>query len=85
MPLQVEPIEIEYKRWRSKSQSYEVIVLQVHHRQSLQGYVSTVYVRGSRHDPDKQVSWPAPVFLRSFEPLGRKLRIPTRWERLKKD
>jgi len=85
MPLQAEPIEIEYKRWRNKRQSYVVVVLEVHHRQSLQGCVSTVIVRGSRRDPDKRVSWPAPVFLRTFESLGRKLKIPTRWDRLRKD
>jgi len=85
MPLQAEPIEIEYKRWRSKRQSYVVVVLEVHHKQSLKGYVSTVIVRGSQRDSKKRVSWPAATFLRAFEPLGRKLKIPTRYDRLRKD
>jgi len=84
MPLQDEPVEIEYKRWRSKRQSYEVVVLEVRHRQSPEGFLSTVIVQGSRQDPKKRVSWPASTFLRTFEPLGRKLKIPTRYDRLRK-
>ena len=78
-----DPAEIEYKRWRSKRQGYVVVVLGVHHRRGEHGYFSTVLVQGSNRDKDKRVTWPAQTFLRTFEPLGRKLKIPTRWDRLK--
>lgn len=79
-----EPVEIEYAQWRSKRQGYEVEVLEVHHQPAAKwGYYSTVVVRGTRTSRDKRVSWPAKVFLRGFEPVGPKLKVPTRWERVK--
>ncbi len=79
-----EPAKIEYKRWRCKRHGYVVEVLAVHHRRGPLGRYSTVIVKGSRRGPDKQVSWEASVFLRTFKPLGRKLRVLTRWDRLRR-
>jgi hypothetical protein len=79
-----EPIVIEYKRWRNFRSGYEVIVLGVHHRMTPEGlYLSAVTVQGNKVSSTLRVVWPAGVFLRAFEPLGRKLKMPTQWERLK--
>jgi hypothetical protein len=78
-----EPVAIEYKKWRNKRDGYEVTVLGVHHQPSPSGgYHSTVTVRGTKVDSERTASWPATVFLQTFEPMGRRLKIPTRWERL---
>lgn len=78
-----EPVAIEYKRWRNRQEGYEVVVLGVHHQPAPSGgYHSTVTVQGTRASSDRKAAWPATVFLQTFEPLGRKLKIPTRWERL---
>ena len=81
-----EPIAIEYKRWRRKRyagerQGYTVEVVEVHHRLGEHGYYTTVFVLNPN---GKRVSWPALPFLRAFEPVGRKLRIPTWWERIRR-
>jgi len=78
-----EPVAIEYKRWKHKEDGYKVTVLEVHHQPKPEGgYHSVVTVRGTRVDSDRKATWPAKVFLQTFESLGRKLKIPTRWERL---
>ena len=83
-PFSEKPIAIEYARWRSKRADYEVTVLEVHHREGPEGgYRTTVTVQGSKTSPTRRVTWPAGVFQRTFEPVGPKLKIPTRWERLK--
>lgn len=79
-----EPLAIAYKRWRNKQSDYEVIVTEVHHRRGEHGWFTHVVVKGSKLSPDKRVTWPGKVFLRRFEPLGRKLRIRSRWERIRR-
>lgn len=80
-----EPTAIEYKRWRNKRADYTVVVLAVHHSEGKHGWFSHVTVLGSRTSKDKRVVWPAKVFLRTFEPIGRKIKIPSRWERILKE
>lgn len=75
-----EPITIEYKRWRHKEATYDVIVLGVQHQEGEYGWFSHVIVRGSRLSKDLRVTWPAKVFLRSFEPVGKKIKIWSRWD-----
>lgn len=80
-----EPVAIEHVRYRNKAAGYVVVVLEVHHHPATErGYHSMVVVRGSRTSKDKRVVWPAKVFLRQFEPIGRKVRLRSSWERLKK-
>lgn len=80
-----EPIAIDYKRWKSKRGDYVVVVQGVYHKEGKHGWYTQVAVLGSRTSKSKRVVWPARVFLRTFEPVGRKLRILTRWERIGKD
>jgi hypothetical protein len=80
-----EPVAIEYKRWRNKRGGYVVVVLEVHHSQGKHGWFSRVVVCGNRTSKEKRVMWPGTVFLRTFEPIGRKLKIPSRWDRIGKD
>jgi hypothetical protein len=76
------PISIEYKRWRHKASGYEVVFVGIRHWEGKHGVFSEVTVRGSRWKSDLLVTWPGKTFLRIFEPIGRKFRIKSRWERL---
>jgi hypothetical protein len=77
-----EPIAIEYKRWRHKASGYEVTFVGIRHWEGKHGVFSEVTVQGSRWKKDQRVTWPAKTFLRVFEPVGRKFRVKSRWERL---
>lgn len=79
-PPSPEPIKIEYRRWKNKKRGYVVEVEGVHHSQGKYGWYATVKVR--EKGKEKVVTWPGRTFLRTFEPIGRKLRIPSSWERL---
>lgn len=78
-PPQEGPAEIGYKRYRSKHKGEIVTVVGVTHSQGKHGWYSTVSVR---YKTGKRVSWPARVFLRAFEPVGRKMKVKTIWQRL---
>jgi len=79
-PPSAELVEVEYKRYRSKRKNDIVTVLGVKHSQGAFGWYSTVTVQNQH---GKRVSWPAPVFLRAYEPVGRKLKIKTIWQRIR--
>jgi hypothetical protein len=80
-PPQKGPAEIEHKRYRSKRKGNEVVtVIGVTHSQGAHGWYSVVSVK---YESGKKVSWPAGVFLRAFEPVGRKMRVKTIWQRIK--
>lgn len=74
-----DPLAIPYKRWRNVRHRYLVDVLDVkdYHGNSLAVY-RTVKVRGVR-TKDERI-WPAEVFLKTFEPVGRKVRTKTAWD-----
>lgn len=83
---QPEPIAIEYKRWKNKKKGYKVELVGVHHNQNSGGlWYTQVVVRGSAFSETTRVVWPVKTFLRMFKPIGRKMRILTRWERLLSD
>lgn len=73
-PSSEEPVEIEYKRYRNKRKGYTVEVTGVTHRRGTFGYHTTVHVRQPK---GKACSWPAKTFLRTFEPVGRKIQLRT--------
>ena len=75
---------LEYARWQSKGAGYEILVTGVYNKMKPDGesFYSRVVVQGTRTSPTKRVSWPMHVFLESFEPLGPKIRIQSRWERI---
>lgn len=77
-----EPIAVEYKRWRHKKRGYEVTVTSVQHFQTVDGWFALIRVREKSATREK--SWTSKVFFDTFEPLGRKLRIRTRWERIRR-
>lgn len=74
-----DPQAVLYKRWRNRRFGYLVDVQGVRDFQGATSYrevsVRRVKGHGSR-------TWPAEVFLRSFEPVGRKMRKRTAWELL---
>lgn len=81
--LQESPTEITHKRYTSKLHGYVVTVRSVRNFRGAHGYHTVVEVEGSLTDKKAVVSWPALTFLRDFKPRGRKLRIKTRYERLR--
>jgi hypothetical protein len=74
-----DPLAILYKRWRNVRHRYLVDVLDVknYSGESL-GVYRTVKVRQVRTKVDR--TWPAEVFLRSFQPVGQKVRTKTAWD-----
>lgn len=76
---QKDPLAIPYKRWRNVRHRYLVDVLDVkdYSGTSLAVY-RTVKVRGVRTKEER--TWPAEVFLRSFLPVGRKVKTRTAWD-----
>ncbi len=77
-----DPVEIPYKKWRHRVRKSIVQVTAVHHYRGHEGcYYTTVTVEG-RSSPHPVV-WPSKVFLETFEPVGRKIKIKSAWERLK--
>ncbi len=80
MNLSQNPTPIDYKRWRHLSKEYVVEVLEVHHYFGKNGYYTSVTViqKGKPH----LSRWPSSVFLKTFRPLGRKIRARSAWERL---
>jgi hypothetical protein len=74
-----DPLAILYKRWRNVRHKYLVDVLDVkdYSGTSLTVY-RTVKVRGVRTKVER--TWPAEVFLKSFQPVGRKVRTRTAWD-----
>lgn len=74
-----DPLAIEYKRWRNRHHKYLVEVIDVKdwNGKALASYRS-VLVRRVRGQ--EQRSWPAEVFLKTFDPIGRKVRKRTTWE-----
>lgn len=80
--LPKEPVEIRYKRWRSKSRGYVVEVTSTHNYSGQHGMHTVVLVveKGS----DDTEKWPAMKFLAEFEPLGRPIQRKSVWQRLRK-
>jgi len=74
-----DPLAIPYKRWRNVRHRYLVDVLDVkdYSGTSLPMY-RTVKVRWVRTKEER--TWPAEVFLKTFEPVGRKVRAKTAWD-----
>lgn len=77
------PTEITHKRYTHKVQGYVVTVRSVRNYRGQHGFHTVVEVEGSRLNKKAIVTWPAVVFLRAFKPRGRKLRIKSRYERLR--
>lgn len=75
------PIEIPYKRWRHKDRGYLVTVLEVHHRLGEHGWLTTVRVLCT--DWPRPKSWPAQVFLNTFESVVKR-KVMTRYQRIAK-
>jgi hypothetical protein len=73
--------EVLYRRWRNLRHRYLVEVLDV---QDYRGTAISTYrtVKVKRVKSLEERTWPVEVFLRSFEPVGRKLRKKTAWELL---
>lgn len=75
-----DPLAIKYKRWRNRSFGYLVDVVDV------KDYVGASFYRVVTVQRVRQVgptrTWAAEVFLRTFEPVGRKLRKRTAWDLL---
>lgn len=80
--LQTEPIEVPYERYRSKDKGYVIRIVGVYHTQVPNGWVTLI--KAIRQGEARIFSWPGKTFYRYFEPVGRKLRVPTRWERLRR-
>jgi hypothetical protein len=82
MPLtkaKADPLAISYKRWRNLKHKYLVDVVDVKNYggKALTNYRMVVVrrVRGA-----EQRAWPAEVFLKTFEPIGHKVRKRTAWD-----
>lgn len=69
---------IEHNRWRSRAKGYVVTVTNVTHQHGPSGTVTFVTFKTRT----RSLSWSAVSFLRAFEPIGRKLRRRSIWERL---
>lgn len=76
-----DPLAILYKRWRNRRHRYLVDVVDVksYSGPALPTY-RTVAVRRVRGHEERV--WPAEVFLKTFEPVGRKVKKKTAWELL---
>lgn len=74
------PTPIDYKRWKHLSRGHIVEVLEVHHYLGKNGYYTSVTViqEGKPH----LSRWPSSTFLKTFRPIGRKLKVKSAWERL---
>lgn len=72
-------LAIDHKRWRNRYHKYlvEVVNVQDHGGKALE-FFRTVLVRRVRGT--EQRMWPAEVFLKTFDPVGRKLKKKTAWE-----
>lgn len=73
------PVEVEYKRYRHRRKGTVVVVINVTNHPGTLGYYTAVTVE---EKGGKQVTWPGTVFLKTFEPIGRKIR-PNRYTRLR--
>ncbi len=73
------PVKIEYHRWKHKERGYTVRVENVQNFRGALGFVTVVRVsrKGFR-----LVEWPSETFLNTFEPIGRKWRMKSRWDRI---
>jgi len=76
-----DPLTIPYKRWRNLRHRYlvEVVDVQSYSGKALMTYRTVMVRRVKGHE---ERTWPAEVFLKTFEPVGRKLRKKTAWDRL---
>ena len=77
---QKEPPKIEHQWWRHKKAGYEVEVLGVYNY-GPPPYRRTVVVDRSRCAKKKR-TWPAELFVATFEPLGEAIERKTLWEQL---
>ncbi len=71
---------IPYKRWKNMRHNYLVDVLDVQRFDGEATSYQVVLVR--RVQGAQERAWPVDVFLKTFEPVGRKLRQKTIWDRL---
>ena len=80
MSLSQAPTLINHKRWRHLSKGHVVEVLEVHHYLGRKGYYTSVTVI---QDGKPHLSrWPSSTFLKTFRPIGRKLKLKSAFERL---
>ena len=80
--LGFEPIEIKFKRWRSKEHGYLVEVVEVLNYRGKHGVITRVVVE--RKGMTRRNSWLGWTFLNAFTPVGRRTRRKSRWERIRK-
>ena len=73
------PVEIPYRRWKHATRGYIVTVYAVRNYLGDHGFHSVVIVH-DQHNTERV--WAAPIFLKTFKPIGRKLRIKSWWERI---
>lgn len=75
--MQTAPIRIDHTRWRHREKGHVVSVCEVVSKSGKHGEVTFItfsQVGGSN------LTWPAETFLRTFKPVGRKVRRKTFWE-----
>jgi hypothetical protein len=79
MASELDPLAILYKRWRNRRYRYLVDVVDVksYSGAAIQTYRTVTVRRVKSHETR---TWPAEVFLRTFEPVGRKVKKRTAWE-----
>ena len=78
-----EPLQIEYKNWRHKERRYWVVVVEVLNFRGKHGFNTSVVVEHKGLTGTR--SWPAKVFLETFEPMGRRMRRKSRYDLLRDD
>ena len=72
--------DIRYKRWKNKRHGYLVEILDVQNYPGGQTCYQTVRVKRVRSHEER--TWAVEAFLKSFDPIGRKMRQKTAWDRL---
>lgn len=75
-----DPHAVRYKRWRNIPHKYLVDVLEVKSYSGPSKVYRTVLVRRVKGHEER--TWPTEVFLKTFEPIGRRIRTKTAWELL---